>query len=217
MFSFRTSEKPVSRYAPGSRFALGLLLVSAGFCFTAPRAKAQEPPYQVTYSDSLEEPGNLEVAFKADEGNPKNGNRFESGTVELEYGATAWWTTEFYLQGQTTKNDSTIFTGVRWENRFRPLLGDHFINPVLYLEYEDVSAADRSLLEITGHASIADLVIPNGVERPPSRAFSRREADSLEQLPGLEHFREFHLGEGHPRKRPLGVRLRSRRQPSSRV
>jgi hypothetical protein len=166
LFSFRTSEKPVSRYAPGSRFALGLLLVSAGFCFTAPRAKAQEPPYQVTHPDSLEEPGNLEVAFKADEGNPKNGNRFESGTVELEYGGTAWWTTEVYLQGQTTKNDSTIFTGVRWENRFRPLLGDHFINPVLYLEYEDVSAADRSLLEITGHASIADLVIPNGVERP---------------------------------------------------
>ena len=39
----------------------------------------------------------------------------------FEYGATAWWTTGFYLDGQTTFNDSTLFTGFRWENRFRPL------------------------------------------------------------------------------------------------
>ena len=132
----------------------------------APRLRAQEPPYQVTYSDSLEEPGNLEVALKGDAANPKNGNRFASGTLELEYGAQAWWTTEVYLQGQTTAKDSTVFTGYRWENRFRPLLRDHFINPVLYLEYEQISRADRSLLEIVGHQSIADLIIPNSIERP---------------------------------------------------
>ena len=44
--------------------------------------------------------------------------------------------TEFYLEGQSTRGDSTIFTGWRLENRFRSLAREHPINPVLYLEYE---------------------------------------------------------------------------------
>jgi hypothetical protein len=126
---------------------------------------AQEPPYLVTYSDSLEEPGNMEVAFRTANASPKNGNRFAGGTLEIEYGAKAYWTTEVDLSGQTTANDSTLWTGFRFENRVRPLLRHHFINPLLYLEYENVNQADRSLLEITGHASVADLIIPNAAAR----------------------------------------------------
>jgi hypothetical protein len=141
------------------------LAVACGFASACPRAFAQEPPYLVTYSDSLEEPGNMEIAVKSTAASPENGNRFSSGTLEIEYGAKAWWTTELYLSGQTTANDSTLFTGFRWENRVRPLLRHHFINPLLYVEYEDVNQADRSLLEITGHQSISDLIIPNGAAR----------------------------------------------------
>jgi len=126
---------------------------------------AQEWPYFVTYSHALEEPGNLEVEFKAVQATPKYGNAFSSGTIEFEYGATAWWTTEVYLSGQRTSNDSTVFNGYRWENRFRPLLREHFINPVLYVEYENLNSADRSLLEIVGHDSISDLRIPNAAAR----------------------------------------------------
>ncbi len=128
-------------------------------------ARAQEAPYFVTYSDALEEPGNLEISYKGIQAAPKNANSFNSGTVELEYGVTAWWTTEFYLSGQSTQNDSTILTGYRWENRFRPLMRDHFINPVLYIEYEDHSEADRSFLEIMNHDSIADLYPANAQGR----------------------------------------------------
>ena len=32
---------------------------------------------------------------------------------EFEYGVKAWWTTELYLDGQTTFHDSTVFTGFR--------------------------------------------------------------------------------------------------------
>lgn len=131
----------------------------------AARAGAQEPPYFVTYSDALEEPGNLEVAMKGLTASPKDANAFFSPTLELEYGATAWWTTEVYVQGQSTENDSTIFTGFRWENRFRVLPSQHWINPVLYIEYEDVSEADKSLLEITGHESISDLQLNNAESR----------------------------------------------------
>jgi hypothetical protein len=127
--------------------------------------RAQEPPYFVTYSDVMEEPGNLEVSYKGINAAPKNANAFNSATVEFEYGLKAYWTTEVYLSGQTTQNDSTIFTGYRWENRFRPLMQTHFINPVLYAEYENVNQADRSFLEVTGHQSISDLYLANAQGR----------------------------------------------------
>ncbi len=135
-------------------------------CFLAVAScTAQEPPYFVTYSHDLEEPGNLEIAVKSAQASPKYANPFVSETLEMEYGATAWWTTEVYLAGQHTSNDSTLFTGWRWENRFRPLLHEHFINPVLYMEYEHVSKADKGMLEITGHDSISDFQLTNDQAR----------------------------------------------------
>ena len=135
------------------------------FAMGTERCAAQEPPYFVTYSHAMEEPGNLEVEFKGTQAAPKGDNAFGGGTVEFEYGAKAWWTTEVYLSGQTTANDSTIFTGFRWENRFRPLLEEHWINPVLYFEYENTSA-DRSFLEVVGNDSVDDLRVTNAQARP---------------------------------------------------
>jgi hypothetical protein len=77
----------------------------------------------------------------------------------------AWWTTELYLDAQTTLHDSTIFTGVKWENRFRPLQREHFINPVLYFEYEHASDADKTLKEGEGHDAEADFLTPNAEAR----------------------------------------------------
>jgi hypothetical protein len=144
---------------------LSLAICLLALLSLATAAAAQEWPYFVTYSHALEEPGNLEVEFKGVQASPKFGNAFSSGTIEFEYGATAWWTTEVYLSGQHTSNDSTVFNGYRWENRFRPLLREHFVNPVLYIEYENLNRADRSLLEIVGHDSISDLRIPNAAAR----------------------------------------------------
>ena len=67
--------------------------------------------------------------------------------------------------GQSTQNDSTVFTGFRWENRFRPLMRNHIINPVLYVEYEDTNGADRSFLEVMDHDSIANLYLTNAQAR----------------------------------------------------
>lgn len=142
-------------------------LAALGYC------QAQEPAYFVTYSHAMEEPGNLEISFKGVQGSPKVGNPFVSETLELEYGAQAWWTTELYLAGQHTSNDSTIFTGFRWENRFRPLFREHVINPVLYVEYENINQGDRSLLEVVGHDSISDLRVSNAL----GRAVTEREME----------------------------------------
>jgi hypothetical protein len=133
------------------------LMVAAMIGLGCGMARAQEPPYFVTYSHAMEEPGNLEIEFKGTQAAPKGDNAFGGATVEFEYGAQAWWTTEVYLSGQTTPNDSTVFTGFRWENRFRPLMEEHWVNPVLYFEYEDANTADRSFLEVSGNDGVADL------------------------------------------------------------
>ena len=126
--------------------------------------QAQERPYFVTYSQEMEEPGNLDLETFNVVGNPKDGDAFLGSNLEFEYGLFTWWTTEFYLDGQATSSQSTIFTGFRWENRWRPWLGEHKINPVLYAEFEN-TAADKTLREIVGHDGNANMLEPNGVAR----------------------------------------------------
>ncbi|HEY6946712.1 MAG TPA: hypothetical protein VI431_16365 [Candidatus Acidoferrum sp.] len=146
----------------------GLFLASslalAAF-FSLPLAQAQESPYFVAYDHYLEEPGNLEIEYFSTFGTQRGGNDFHSYWAEFEYGVTAWWTTEVYLEGQTTFGDSTLFTGTRWENRFRPLKREHFVNPILYIEYEHKSAADKILKEGEGHDVEADFLTPNAQAR----------------------------------------------------
>jgi hypothetical protein len=128
-------------------------------------AIAQENPYIVAYDHYLEEPGNLEIEYFSTFGTQRGGNDFHSFWTEFEYGATAWWTTEFYLDGQSTFHDSTVYTGFRWENRVRPLKREHFINPVLYMEYENKSGADKILKEVEGLDVESDFLTPNSEAR----------------------------------------------------
>lgn len=121
---------------------------------------AQESPYIVTYDHHLEEPGNLEIETYTTLGIPRSNQSFYAAPwMEIEYGVTGRWTSEFYLEGQGTAGESAVFTGWRWENRFRPLKHEHWINPVLYLEYENTSEASRIQKEIVGGAP--DVESPN--------------------------------------------------------
>ena len=136
---------------------LRVLLLAALLSLAVPGLSAQEN-YFVTYSHQMEEPGNLEVATRTVAGPVRGGDPFLGGALELEYGLKAWWTTELYLDGQSTPGQSTVFTGFRWENRVRPLLREHWINPVLYVEFEDINSADKTLLEVVGHDGRQDFV-----------------------------------------------------------
>ena len=144
---------------------LGLFSLSVLPLFFPPPALAQESPYFVAYDHYLEEPGNLEIEYFSTYGTQRVGNSFHAFWTEFEYGATAWWTTEFYLDGQTTFHDSTVFTGFRWENRFRLLKHEHFINPVLYVEYENKNGADKILKEVEGHDVESDFLVSNAEAR----------------------------------------------------
>jgi len=78
--------------------ALALLCV----LLSASRLAAQESPYIVTYDHYLEEPGSLDVEYFSTFGTQRNANDFQAFWAEFEYGVAAWYTTEFYLDGQTT-------------------------------------------------------------------------------------------------------------------
>jgi hypothetical protein len=142
-----------------------ILNLFAVLLWAATPVQAQESPYFITYDHHLEEPGNMEIEAATTTGIPRQGqNFFTAPYVELEYGVTARWTSELYLESQSTWADSTVFTGWRFENRFRPLKREHWINPVLYLEYEDLNEASRIQKEIVGNAP--DLSSPNRELQP---------------------------------------------------
>lgn len=141
-----------------------LLLVSGFVCLISavfPKLAKADKPYFVTYDDEMEEPGNLEISFNPLFALPHAAPDFFGGWTEFEYGAKAWWTTEFYLDGQSTQGQGAIFTGYRWENRFRPLADEHWITPVLYVEFENINGADKTLMEVVDHDSVDDLAVPN--------------------------------------------------------
>jgi hypothetical protein len=137
----------------------------AAIWLLAPLCQAGEGPFFVTYTHQMEEPGNLEFTAKNVTGSPGAGNPFLATAAEFEYGVTAWWTTEWYLDGQGTGSEGTLFTGYRWENRFRLLWREHWINPVLYVEFENTNGADKTLLEVVGRDGVADLTAPNSDAR----------------------------------------------------
>ncbi len=133
-----------------SRFFTVLLLAALAL---PAAAQVQHPPYFVTYSSEMEEPGNLEINQENTIGLQKHGlPTYYAPFVELEYGATGWWTTSMYVEGATQSHDATVFTGFRFENRFKPLKRDHIINPVLYFEFENINEASRTKKDIVGHA-----------------------------------------------------------------
>lgn len=150
----------------------GLLLI-VGLLVCTARVDAQDLPYFVTYSHHMEEPGSLEIEGKLTGSQPDGGNGFVGFPFEFEYGTTAWWTSEVYLEGQSTATESTVFTGFRIENRFRMLLHEHRVNPVLYVEFEDINGANKSILEVVGHDGQSDFTEPNAV----ARAQKKREVE----------------------------------------
>lgn len=182
-------------FALNVRNGICAALLAAGLVMAA---AAQEKPYFVTYSHDLEEPGNLEIESKTALARPQDGYRYGATASELEYGVKAWWTSELYLDGQTTPSDSTLFTGFRLENRFRPLMREHWINPVLYVEYENISGADKTVLEVVGHDGQPDLA---------ERNFdSRREHQHEGELKLIlsSNFRDWNISENFIAEKNLG-------------
>src|SRR5207237_9366731 len=109
------------------------LLLAAAFLLTASIAFPQESPYFVTYDHHAEEPGHIEVSVAPLVSSPKGGARSVASTLELEYGTTAWWTTSLYLDAAAAQTPP-LFTGYRFDNRFRLMMEEHAVNHMLYFD-----------------------------------------------------------------------------------
>src|SRR5262245_24885480 len=125
----------------------------------------QERPYFVTYDHYLLNTGELELSNSPIWGEAPDIHSFVGNWSEAEYGVRKWWTTAFYVDWQHTQHEGSLFTGVRFENRFRPWLEEHRINPVLYVEYEHLNGGDKTLREIVGFEGKQELREPNSVVR----------------------------------------------------
>lgn len=150
-----------------SHLAIAIALLLSALSLTA---VAQESPYFVTYNHDMEEPHDLEIAFSPVLAIPKNGSRSIASNLELEYGVRGWWTSSLYLDG-TSSTGTSVFTGYRLENRFRLLMEEHPINPVVYVEFANTTGADRLAKEIVGFDSSTDF------EEPLREVASERERE----------------------------------------
>ena len=141
------------------------LLATAVLATVCQRANAGEDTYFVTDHHHLHEAGNLGISNYSVLGAPKSGNEFLGSQMEFEYRITKWWATQVQFDGQTTWNDSTIFTGYSWTNKFKLFPENHLINAALVFSWEDGNAADKCISEIEGHGAEDDFALSNSATR----------------------------------------------------
>jgi hypothetical protein len=85
------STNPFFLFALRSCF---FLLPALAFFASSRPGCSQENPYIVAYDHNQEEPGSLEVEYFSTFGTQRGGPDFHANWAELEYGTTAWWTTD---------------------------------------------------------------------------------------------------------------------------
>ena len=142
------------------RVLIGLFAVLTSLPLPLRSQEKLPSPYFIAYSHYLEEPDTLDIEVDAVRGEAHGIDTFVATATQFEYGVRKWWTSELYLDTQTTQHQGSSFTGFRIENRFRIWEEPRKVNPVLYVEYENVTGADRILKEIVGFDSKADLAVP---------------------------------------------------------
>ncbi|MBI3910375.1 MAG: hypothetical protein HY320_05510 [Armatimonadetes bacterium] len=122
---------------------------------STPPAQAGNDIYFVTYNHHIKK-GETELMIMTDltapaERTRKVGN-YLSNMLELEYGVSDQLATELMLEGFfDTTHGFGKFTGFRWENRYRlSRAKNRGLNPVLYMEYEDLDPDTRFKMEVSG-------------------------------------------------------------------
>lgn len=123
---------------------------------TGIKAFAGNDGYFTTYNHHIEA-GEWELMFMNDYTVPSTINR-ESGEghyfsqmIELEYGVTDRFATELMIEGfEDLESGKSMFTGFRWENRFKLFKKETFFNPLVYMEYEHLQKETRYKMEVSG-------------------------------------------------------------------
>jgi hypothetical protein len=105
----------------------------------------------VLYNQHTEEQGETEIKLFSDFSDGGKGEEgYSAQLLEIEHGVTDYWTTALYFEGVKINGEDYEFGGFRFENRVRLFDYGHFLNPVLYVEYEYLKPAHRYIRAVTG-------------------------------------------------------------------
>ncbi|MBI2927407.1 MAG: hypothetical protein HYY24_17055 [Verrucomicrobia bacterium] len=113
--------------------------------------------YFVTYNHHIAK-GELEVMVMNDFTDPSKFKRQDDGQrsyfsqmIEVEYGLTDQWAIEPMFEGFEEPSTGRMrFTGFRFETRYRLFRREVPLNPILYVEYEDLDPLTRFKMEVSG-------------------------------------------------------------------
>jgi len=121
-----------------------------GLMFNPSKIFAGNGPFFVTYDHHPAEKGEVELMLMTDYAKSKVGGNYVAQMLEIEYGVTKKLTTELMLEGQKTMGDTWVFTGWRWENRYRLFERELPVNPMIYVEWENLNGATKYKMEVSG-------------------------------------------------------------------
>ncbi len=104
----------------------------------------------VLYNHHTEKAGATAAMVMNDFARDENNQPYSAQMLMVERGITDKWTSEFMLEGQKTPGEPYRATGWRWENRYRLFDYGTFLNPVLYVEWENLKTTTKYLMEVSG-------------------------------------------------------------------
>jgi hypothetical protein len=142
-----------------ARNSLALMVVAS--CLFARQASAGNEANFVLYDHHTDEKGETEVNLFSDFSNAVGEEpRYSAQLFEIERALTDRWEAALYLEGDKIGGEDYQFGGWRLESRYRLFDYGAFLNPVLYVEYENLNPDHKYLLDVTGRTDT-----PEGPEK----------------------------------------------------
>ena len=127
---------------------LGVIAAASALCG---RAWAGNEANFVLYDHHTDEKGETEINVFGDVSNAVGDEpRYAAQLLEIERAITDRWEAALYLEGDKIDGEDYLFGGWRLESRYRLFDYGTFLNPVLYVEYENLKPDHKYLLEVTG-------------------------------------------------------------------
>jgi len=154
---FRTHGQEETMRNPARRLPLASTLaaaLSAAVALAPAGARAGNSGFFTTYDSGVER-GEFELMLMNDLTRPsplrEGYGVYASHMFELEYGVTSKLAAELMLEWfEDFKTGEAAFTGYRVEARYRLFENPVPLNPMLYVEYEDLAANTRYKMETSG-------------------------------------------------------------------
>lgn len=129
----------------------------AGTCLCCSPAMAGNEANFVLYDHHTETQGTTEINLLSDFASAAPGEpSYSAQLVEIEQALTDQWMMALYFEGDQIDGDGYGFGGWRIESRYRLMPYGAFLNPVLYVEYGNLQASHRYLLEAVGRTDASE-------------------------------------------------------------